>query len=361
MHRTLSPLVRQTGQLLGSDLINIRISHRHHIQSLTAEPPPVLLPTPPIRTNLKEPRRLETNRPTAPLRQSPDETRQHRFLRPQILLNRHTLGERRLRLRQTQRLLRTLRPRNQPTPRHQQNHAHKNTSGPGEHTTGHLKLPLAGAPRRRRKHGSSSTAAQAETWQLERCGAGRSTAAGSRRCARHRPTVPRARRALTDPPPTHHRTHPTGRTDPTGRSRPAQAEAGSEPHCPHRRPGTPPNQGTPPQSKAARTRPYPPSNHPTDDTQTHNEGRSAYPENRRFPFLHRLRHHHYVISMNHHHASDSESPCTADRTTPGQRSHQYPHQSPTPHTESHCGTTTPAPDQDPNPNNNGRAEAGTLR
>ena len=181
MHRTLSPFVRQTGQLLCSDLINIRISHRHHIQYFASELPPVLLPTPPIRTNLKEPKRGHSKSPPTPLRQSTDETRQHRLLRPQILLNRHTLGEGRLRLRQPQRLLRTLRPRNQPTPRHQQNHTHKNTSSPGEHTTGHRRTPLTGAPRRRRKHSSSSTAAQAETRQLEHCGAGGNMAAGALR------------------------------------------------------------------------------------------------------------------------------------------------------------------------------------
>ena len=141
LHSSPCPFVRQTRQLLGSDLINIRISHRHHIQSLTAERPPPLLTRTPIPTITDEPKRGHSDSPPALLRQSTGKTRQHRLLRPQILLNRHTLSKRRLRLRQTQRLLRTLRPRNEPTPRHQQNHTHKNTSSPGEHTATHFALP----------------------------------------------------------------------------------------------------------------------------------------------------------------------------------------------------------------------------
>ena len=216
LHSSPSPLVRQTGQLLRRYLVDIRVRHRHHIQSLTAERPPPLLTRTPIPTITDEPKRGHSKSPPTLLRQSPGKTRQHRLLRPQILLNRHTLGERGLRLRQTQRLLRSLRPRNQPTPRHQQHPAHKNTSAFGEHTAGHRRLPLTGAPRRGRKH---------STWS--RWGACGNTAAGAgeERAKARRPEVgaaasnspprPRIRRALTDPRPARRRTH---RIDPTGRT-----------------------------------------------------------------------------------------------------------------------------------------------
>ena len=211
-----SPLVRQTGQLLRRYLVDIRIRNRHHVQSLTAERPPPLLTRTPIPTITNKPRRLETDASAPFLRQGTDETRQHRLLRPQILLNRHTLGERRLRLRQTQRLLRSLRPRNQPTPRHQQNHTHKNTSSPDEHTTDHPRTP-------------------------PEVGA----------AASNSPPHPRIRRALTDPRPARRRTH---RFDPTGRTgRCPCSGAGSAAWCPCRRPGRPPDQETPPQSRAGRT------------------------------------------------------------------------------------------------------------
>ena len=228
MHRTLSPLVRQTGQLLRRYLINIRISHRHHIQDLTAERPPPLLTRTPIPTITDEPRRLETDAPTplpARARTKPANTgssdRKYSSIDTRWANGVSACGK----------------PNASCGVCDRGTNPHPDTT-----KTPHASTPAALA--------NTRLIVISDFPLLEHHGAGGNTAAGGGAVPATGRPRPRIQRALTGPPPARRQTH---RIDPTGRSRPGTAGAGSAAWCPCRRPGRPPNRSTPPQSKATCT------------------------------------------------------------------------------------------------------------